>query len=324
MPLLHALNDADLRAVAAMVKKLRKQKRSSIATTDDDKEESDDDDDQPAKSKRRLSLSTSPPSDRKTSLVYAAQHVKEDQLSTTQRLTDDTIRFASMIINSSHDDDDYVHSYCFASLEVLSLFNSRETRKGKPLERWRLLDGGRLAMDLKSRYWLLPLHENENHWTLAVFDRAEQKLYLFDSMCTQAEKPLPSAYSRLPDFLGVDSNSVQRLKSVQQQDDVSCGLFVIEYMRIISTPGWTPGPLQSVSVDNTRQWLADNKARILGGAVEEAQASEADNVDDAMQVETEPFVRTLSSSSFGAVAIPSPAISSLISPSAAATMGLLE
>ena len=111
---------------------------------------------------------------------------------------------------------------------------------------------------------------NNNHWVVAVWQKQQPSVvYALDSMFNPATAWSCSAqhHSVTPFIMlcqalaGGTRIVMNDLAVAQQKDNSSCGLFVIEYCRVLGeadadiSTGATRERLQQVSTEGTRQWL---------------------------------------------------------------------
>ena len=93
---------------------------------------------------------------------------------------------------------------------------------------------------MQCRYFVIPFNI-PGHWMLYIYDRWSSILYVADSYRFNT----PPTTSLL-DFLAQLSNDpgkkvqILPLQTIKQDDDYSCGLFVIEFALIVCQSSWTP------------------------------------------------------------------------------------
>ena len=105
---------------------------------------------------------------------------------------------------------------------------------------------------------------NGNHWMCAVWSRQLSRIiYTLDSMVTgTAYQPALDYFMSLCEALGdAEPITIEALPVAQQSDGTSCGLFVIEYCKVLCAEGAdissdaTRLQLEQVDTTLTRTWL---------------------------------------------------------------------
>ena len=139
-------------------------------------------------------------------------------------------------------DQNTTHMFCLDSQAVAAYLGAEKSKakclwgeKGRPFH-----PTAKSAKDMQCRYFVIPFHV-PGHWMLYVFDRWSSILYVADS----SRSNTPPTTSLL-DFVAELSNDAGKkvqvlpLQTIKQDDNYSCGLFVVEFALIVCQSSWTP------------------------------------------------------------------------------------
>ena len=190
-------------------------------------------------------------------LALCITTINQDELSSeVSWLTDDAINIAGCVLNLGCFDAPHHDVYCFNPLAIKQCRDKGRLLSELPVHH----PTAQRASDLTCRYWALPCNINNAHWLLCVYDRTGRVVYVADSQSRSNDAAfVPRDLVRVLGFDADESVSCNRLPVPRQEDSWSCGLFVVESMRIVVQHGVHSTRFQSISVDGTRalllQWI---------------------------------------------------------------------
>ena len=109
------------------------------------------------------------------------------------------------------------------------------------------------------RYVVAPVSVNANHWAVVVWDNQERRILLLDSLGDFVKSTHAARLRHIMLKGGVRAQALCRLPVVQQDDPVSCGLFVLFYCCFIARNPTTWRETIGAAtfrVEDMREWLA--------------------------------------------------------------------
>ena len=109
------------------------------------------------------------------------------------------------------------------------------------------------------RYVVAPVSVDANHWAVIVWDNEERRILLLDSMGDLVKSTHAARLRRIMLRGGERAQALSRLPVLQQDDLVSCGLFVLFYCCfIVRNPTTWRETIGAATfrVEDMREWLA--------------------------------------------------------------------
>ena len=197
----------------------------------------------------------------------AALH--DQRVYTPEQTTDHlAIRFVAW---STDEDASTVGVVCIEA--VLTLLNDRLQRIGDPHVRFLASYYGMetqqsddavhercMGIDFAAqRYVVAPVSVNANHWAVVVWDNQERRNLLLDSLGDLVKSTHAARLRRTMLRDGVRAQAMCRVPVVQQDDQVSCGLFVLFYCCfIVRNPTTWRETIGAATfrLEGMREWLA--------------------------------------------------------------------
>ena len=193
-----------------------------------------------------------------------------DQLVYTPEQTADhlDVRFVAW---QTDDDASTIGVVCIEA--VLTLLNDRLQRIGDPNVRFLASYYGMetqqsddavhercMGIDFAAqRYVVAPVSVNGNHWGVIVWDNQERRNLLLDSLGDLVKSTHAARLRRIMLRDGVRAQAMCRVPVVQQDDQVSCGLFVLFYCCfIVRNPTTWRETIGAATfrLEGMKEWLA--------------------------------------------------------------------
>ena len=112
------------------------------------------------------------------------------------------------------------------------------------------------------RYVVAPVSVNANHWAVVVWDNQERRNLLLDSLGDLVKSTHAARLRRIMLRDGVRAQAMCRVPVVQQDDQVSCGLFVLFYCCfIVRNPTTWRETIGAATfrLEDMREWLVELK-----------------------------------------------------------------
>ena len=112
------------------------------------------------------------------------------------------------------------------------------------------------------RYVVAPVSVNANHWGVIVWDNHERRILLLDSLGDLVKSTHAARLRRIMLRDGVRAQAMCRVPVVQQDDQVSCGLFVLFYCCfIVRNPTTWRETIGAATfrLEDMREWLVGLK-----------------------------------------------------------------